>query len=113
VVISLGPWLAVAGLAHSVRRRPRIRVEFSLGKLPPGVQRILAVLAELLGAVMLAWLGWHGFTYVMTFGGDRTPYLALPKGLFTSALWLGPIAVALAFAAAAWHETRARPSDRL
>jgi TRAP-type C4-dicarboxylate transport system permease small subunit len=104
VVISMVPWLAVAGLFLSVRRRQMIRVEFFLGKLPPGVQRILAVLAELLGAVMLAWLGWLGFTYVMTFGGDRTPYLALPKGLFTSAMWLGPIAVALAFAAAAWRE---------
>jgi TRAP-type C4-dicarboxylate transport system permease small subunit len=113
VVISMVPWLAVAGLFLSVRRRQMIRVEFFLGKMPPRARRILAVLAELLGAVMLAWLGWLGFTYVMTFGGDRTPYLALPKGLFTSALWLGPIAVALAFAAAAWHETRTRPSDRL
>ena len=46
---------------------------------------------------MLAWLAWLGFNYVATFGGDPTPYLALPKGLFTSALWLGSAAVALAF----------------
>ena len=113
VVISMVPWLAMAGLFLSVRRRQMIRIEFFLGRLPLRAQRSLAVLAELLGAVMLAWLGWLGFTYVMTFGGDRTPYLALPKGLFTSALWFGPVAVALAFAAAAWHEGRARRSDRL
>jgi TRAP-type C4-dicarboxylate transport system permease small subunit len=108
VVISMVPWLAVAGLFLSVRRRQMIRVEFFLAKMSMRTQRVLAVLADLLGAVMLAWLAWLGFKYVATFGGDRTPYLALPKGLFTSALWFGPIAVALAFAAAAWRESRAR-----
>lgn len=108
VVISLVPWLAVTGLFLSVRRRQMIRIEFFLQKFPPGLQRGLALLAELLGAAMLAWLAWLGFGYVSTFGGDRTPYLALPKGLFTSALWLGAAAVALAFALAAWRELRSR-----
>jgi TRAP-type C4-dicarboxylate transport system permease small subunit len=85
-----------------------IRIEFFLDKLPPVLRRPLAVLAELLGAAMLAWLAWLGFGYVATFGGDRTPYLALPKGLFTSALWLGAAAVGLAFAVAAWREIRGR-----
>ena len=107
VVISLVPWLAVIGLFLSVRRRQMIRIEFFLAKFPPPVRRTLAVLAELLGAAMLAWLAWLGFNYVATFGGDPTPYLALPKGLFTSALWLGSAAVALAFAAA-WRERRGR-----
>ena len=113
VVISMVPWLAVVGLFLSVRRRQMIKVEFFLAKMPAPAQRVLAVLAELLGAVMLAWLAWLGFHYVATFGGDRTPYLALPKGLFTSALWLGPVAVALAFAVAAWRERRARRAGRL
>jgi TRAP-type C4-dicarboxylate transport system permease small subunit len=69
---------------------------------------MLALLGELLGAVLLAWLAWLGFNYVATFGGDRTPYLALPKGLFTSALWLGAAAAALAFVLAAWRELRRR-----
>ena len=109
VVISLVPWLAVTGLFLSVRRRQMIRIEFFLDKFPPAVRRTLAVLAELLGAVMLAWLAWLGFNYVATFGGDPTPYLALPKGLFTSALCLGSAAAALAFGAAAWRELRGRP----
>jgi TRAP-type transport system small permease protein len=106
VVISLVPWLALTGLFLSVRRRQMIRIEFFLDKFPPAVRRTLAVLAELLGAAMLAWLAWLGFSYVATFGGDPTPYLALPKGLFTSALWLGSAAAALAFGAAAWRELR-------
>jgi TRAP-type C4-dicarboxylate transport system permease small subunit len=108
VVIGLVPWLAVTGLFLSVRRRQMIRIEFFLDKLPFGLHRSLALLAELLGALMLAWLAWLGFNYVATFGGDRTPYLALPKGLFTSALWIGPAVVALAFAVAAWREGRGR-----
>jgi TRAP-type C4-dicarboxylate transport system permease small subunit len=108
VVIGLVPWLAVTGLFLSVRRRQMIRIEFFLGKFPPLVHRILALLAELLGAAMLTWLAWLGFNYVATFGGDPTPYLALPKGLFTSALWIGPAGVALAFAVAAWREGRGR-----
>jgi TRAP-type transport system small permease protein len=108
LVIGLVPWLAVTGLFLSVRRRQMIRIEFFLGKFPPRLRRILALLTELLSAVMLAWLAWLGFNYVATFGGDPTPYLELPKGLFTSALWIGPALVALAFAVAAWREGRAR-----
>jgi TRAP-type C4-dicarboxylate transport system permease small subunit len=100
------PWLAVTGLFLSVRRRQMIRIDFFLERFSPGMRSMLAALGQLLGAVMLAWLAWLGFNYVLTFGGDRTPYLALPKGLFTSALWLGAAAVALAFAGAAWHERR-------
>jgi TRAP-type C4-dicarboxylate transport system permease small subunit len=108
VVIGLVPWLAVTGLFLSVRRRQTIRIEFFLEKFPPTAGRTLAILADLLGALMLGWLAWLGFTYVSTFGGDPTPYLALPKGLFTSALWLGPAAVAIAFVAAACRERRRR-----
>ena len=108
VVISLVPWLAITGLFLSVRRRQMIRIEFFLDRFPPGSRAALAAFGQLLGAVMLAWLAWLGFNYVLTFGGDRTPYLALPKGLFTSALWLGAAAVALAFIGAAWHERRRR-----
>jgi TRAP-type C4-dicarboxylate transport system permease small subunit len=108
VVISMVPWLAMAGLFLSVRRRQMIKVEFFLARAPMGVQRALVVTSELRGAAMLTWLAWVGFTYVATFGGDRTPYLALPKGMFTSALWFGPIAVALAFAVAAWRESTQR-----
>jgi TRAP-type C4-dicarboxylate transport system permease small subunit len=57
---------------------------------------------------MLAWLAWLGFRYVATFGGDRTPYLALPNGLFASALWIGTAAVALAFGASAAKVGRRR-----
>jgi TRAP-type C4-dicarboxylate transport system permease small subunit len=106
VVISLVPWLAVTGLFLSVRRRQMIRIDFFLERFSPGMRSAMAALGQLLGAAMLAWLAWLGFNYVLTFGGDRTPYLALPKGLFTSALWLGAAAVALAFAGAAWHERR-------
>ena len=108
VVIGLVPWLAVTGLFLSVRRRQMIRIDFFLERVPVAARRALAILADLLGALMLAWLAWLGFAYVSTFGGDLTPYLALPKGLFTSALWLGPAAVAIAFIAAAWRERRRR-----
>jgi TRAP-type C4-dicarboxylate transport system permease small subunit len=108
VVIGLVPWLAVTGLFLSVRRRQMITIEFFLEKFPPAGRRLLATLADLLGAVMLAWLAWLGFNYVATFGGDATPYLALPKGLFTAALWLGSAMVALAFAVAAWRQGRGR-----
>jgi TRAP-type C4-dicarboxylate transport system permease small subunit len=106
VVISLVPWLAFTGLFLSVRRRQMIRIEFFLGRFRPGVRGVLAALTDLLSAAMLAWLAWIAFGYVQVFGGDPTPYLALPKGLFTSALWIGGAAAALAFLAAAWRERR-------
>ena len=103
VVIGLVPWLAMTGLFLSVRRRQMIRIDFFLERFPVTARRALAILADLLGALMLGWLAWLGFAYVSTFGGDPTPYLRLPKGLFTSALWLGSAAVAIAFIAAAWQ----------
>lgn len=108
LVIGLVPWLAVTGLFLSVRRRQMIRIEFFVDRFDRSMRSVLAAGAQLLGAAMLAWLAWLGFNYVATFGGDRTPYLALPKGLFTSALWIGAAAVALAFAAASWRELRRR-----
>ncbi len=108
VVISLVPWLAVTGLFLSVRRQQMIRIEFFLDRISAPGRRFLGVTAQLVGALMLGWLAWLGFAYVARFGGDRTPYLALPKGLFTSALGLGAALVALAFAVAAWREWRAR-----
>jgi TRAP-type transport system small permease protein len=108
VVIGLVPWLAMTGLFLSVRRRGMITVAFFLDKFRPATRRALATGADLLGALMMGWLAWLGFTYVATFGGDPTPYLALPKGLFTSALWIGSAVVALAFAVAAWREARGR-----
>ena len=107
-MIGLVPWLAMTGLFLSVRRRQMIRIEFFLEKFPPPRGARWRSLADLLGALMLGWLAWLGFTYVSTFGGDPTPYLRLPKGLFTSALWLGSAAVAIAFVAAAWRERRRR-----
>ena len=108
VVISLVPWLALTGLFLSVRRRQMIRIEFFLGKFRPGVRSLLATVADLLSAALLAWLAWVAFGYVRIFGGDATPYRALPTGLFTSALWIGGAAAALAFLAAAWRERRRR-----
>jgi TRAP-type C4-dicarboxylate transport system permease small subunit len=108
VVISLVPWLAVTGLFLSVRRRRMIRIEFFLDRFGAPGRRLLGVAAQLLGAVMLAWLAWLGFAYVARFGADRTPYLALPKGLFTAALGPGAALVALAFVLAAWREWRER-----
>ena len=61
VVIGLVPWLAVTGLFLSVRRRQMIQIEFFLEKFPPAGPRPPATLADLLGAVVLAWLAWLGF----------------------------------------------------
>ena len=109
-MISLVPWLAVTGLFLSVRRRQMIRIEFFLDQFSPPVaaQRSRCLAAS--SSARRCWPGSPGSasTTSRPSAAIRTPYLALPKGLFTSALWLGAAAVALAFGGAAWRERRGR-----
>jgi TRAP-type C4-dicarboxylate transport system permease small subunit len=97
LAISLIPWLAFIGLFLSVRRRQYIRINLVLEYLPVRVGKALELASHALSALVFAYLAWGAFSYVSLFGGDRTTYLELPKGIFMSALLVGAVAVCLAF----------------
>ncbi len=112
IVIALVPWLAMLGMFLSVRRREIIRISFLIERLTPRSRRVLLVATELASTVAFGYLTIVSFNYLSLFGADRSVYLALSKGWFTSAMCIGAGIVCLAFLAeAVSHFRRADESD--
>lgn len=106
VVVALIPWLAVAGLFLSVRRRQMVRIEYFMTGLTPSTRATINAFGQVLCAAVLMYLAWVALQYVQIFGADRSPYLGLPKGLASSAFVVGGILAASAFLASLLHELR-------
>jgi TRAP-type C4-dicarboxylate transport system permease small subunit len=83
------------GMFITARRRELIRVRSFMEKLPPRIQDALDVVTDLISVVSLSYLAWFAISYLQTFGGDTTLFLGLPKGLFTSAIPVGALGLAL------------------
>ena len=98
VVLGLVPWLAMVGLFLAIRRQTMIRIDYFINRFPAPLRRALTVLGESWSAVVFGYLAWVSIGYLNLFGGDRTPYLGVPKGIFAAALVVGGIAAAGAFA---------------
>lgn len=105
---SLVVWLAMSGMYLSVRRRDLIRVELLLDQFSPRTRSRLFGLTYLATGAFFVYLALVSFAYLAEFGPDKTPFLRLPKGLFTSAIPIGSVLVAIAFAVNAWVALRGR-----
>ncbi len=108
VVTSLIPWLAVMGLFLAIRRQTLIRIEFFFNKLPPRVKPVLTIGTHLFGALVFGYLAWVGLQYVQLFGGDRTAYLALPRGYYTVSIAVGAAIAAVALLVVIRRDHRAK-----
>jgi TRAP-type C4-dicarboxylate transport system permease small subunit len=97
IVISLIPWLAMTGLFLSARRREIIRIEHFVARFPPRIRRLLKAFAELVAAVLFAYLCYVTVEYLSFFGGDETVYLSLPLWWFHSAVLAGSAMLVVAF----------------
>jgi TRAP-type C4-dicarboxylate transport system permease small subunit len=97
VVISLMPWLGMCGMFLSIRRRQIIRIDYFTDKLPPRTRTAATFFANVLSAAMFVYLAIVSLDFVQLFGGDRTIYLQIPTGLFTSSLVIGSLGAALAY----------------
>lgn len=106
VVIGTIPWLAVAGLFLSVRRRGLIRITFFEERLPPRMRALIGFAAQLLACAAFGLIAWLTIGHLTRFGGDPTPVLGLPKGVIDSAMLVGGAAVAIAFGVEAWRRLR-------
>lgn len=106
VVNATIPWLAMAGLFLSVRRRRLIRITFFEERFSPTLRALIAVSAQLLCCAAFGLVAWLTIGHVSQFGGDPTPVLGMPKGLTDTAMLVGGAAVAIAFAIEAWRRLR-------
>ena len=95
VATSLVVWLSMLGMFITARRREIIRVRSFMQKLSHRTQDALDVVTDLISVVALAYLPWFAFSYLLTFGGDATPLLGTPRGLFTSAIPIGSVGLGL------------------
>jgi TRAP-type transport system small permease protein len=112
VVLGLVPWLAMVGLFLAIRRQTMIRIDYFFHRLPAAAKPALSVLAHSLSAAVFAYLAFVAISYLQLFGGDRTPYLGVPKGIFSAALLVGGILAAGAFALEAWASARRSGDSR-
>lgn len=106
VVLGLVPWLAMVGLFLAIRRQTTIRIDYFFNRFPAPLRRALTMLGESWSAAAFAYLAWVSISYLELFGGDRTPYLGVPKGIFAAALVVGGVAAAGAFAFEVWRAGR-------
>lgn len=111
VVIGVLPWLGMCGMFLSIRRRHVIRLDFFVHKLPEVVRQPALLFAYTLSAAVFVYLAIVSFDYLQLFGGDRTIYLKLREGWFTSALVIGSAMAALAYAYELFRDLRARRSE--
>lgn len=111
VVAAMLPWLAIIGLFLSCRRRELIRFEGIAHLLPPQPRRILEMLLQLIGTVCFAYFTLISFDYFQLFGNDKTLYLSMPKGYYTSSLFIGGAFISLALLYNVWRAGRRRGAD--
>ncbi len=99
MVISLMPWLGMVGMFLSIRRRQVIRIDYFVNNMPPKLARAVLLFADIMSAAVFLYLAVISFQYVQLFGGDKTIYLRIPTGWFSSAMVIGAAAAALAYGA--------------
>jgi TRAP-type C4-dicarboxylate transport system permease small subunit len=76
--------------------------------MPPALGRALLLFADILSAAVFLYVAVISFQYLQLFGSDKTVYLRIPAGWFSSALVIGAGAAALAYAAHFHRDLRKR-----
>lgn len=100
---SLVIWVAVLGMFIALQRGELLTVRILVRKLPRRTETRWQVVLNVVGALLFGYLAWLGADYVMTFGADRTTFLQVPKGVFTSAIPIGGGIIALGLLFEAWR----------
>jgi TRAP-type C4-dicarboxylate transport system permease small subunit len=99
VVIALMPWLGMLGMFLSIRRRQVIRIDYFVDNMPPRVARAVLLFADVMSAAIFLYLAVISLQYVQLFGADKSIYLRIPTGWFSSAMVIGAAAAAFAYGA--------------
>jgi len=110
LIVAVMPWLAVCGVYLSIRQRQLIRIEYFVDRFPPRLRRVMRVGSDVFSAIAFGYLAIGGLQYLNLFGADRTLFLDLPTGWFTSALFIGSSLVLVAFLIEAGREAFAKPT---
>lgn len=85
-------WMIFVGAALAVKEGTHIRVSLLVDRLPPRVNRCLAVGGSILVVAFLALMVFYGLQYVRIEAASRTPALGLPQAY----VWYSALPAALA-----------------
>ena len=113
LVLLLFPWLGMIGMFLAIRRRQIIRIDFFASVFPTRVWQAMSVVASLFAAAVFVYLAMISFDYVKLFGADRSIYLHLQKGWFTSAMVIGSLLAAVAYVVIAVKDFRTLRAGKL
>ena len=102
---ALARWLVVVGMAYGVRTRAHIAADVLTRALPPGVQRVVAVVAMILSLAYCGLMIYGSSAFVeglMGLGHDAQD-IPLPRWLLASVLPAGFVLLALRLLQAGWR----------
>jgi TRAP-type C4-dicarboxylate transport system permease small subunit len=85
------------GMFLSIRRRQVIRIDYFVEKLPPRIGKAVLLFADIMSAAVFLYVAYISLQYVGLFGADKTIYLRIPTGWFSSALVIGAAGAAIAY----------------
>lgn len=86
------------GASEAHRRGEHIAVDLFDGKFPSGIERLLAILAQvavIIVALALAWTGWHTVLFSRSFGVYSPGYMQIPMWIPQIPLVIGGLSLAL------------------
>jgi TRAP-type C4-dicarboxylate transport system permease small subunit len=92
-------WMTFLGTYVLIRKRSHIAIDILPRFAQPGVTRWLGVAVGALGAVLMFYLFWHGWSLAvrMLVGGQLSPVLPVPRGLLHLSMPVGAGLSVLAF----------------
>lgn len=82
-------WIVFVGAAAGARRKLHIGVDLVTGRLPEGVQRLIAIAVSLFLAAALAYIAWLAVKIGIKSYVRPTPVLRLPSSIIHAAVFMG------------------------
>ncbi|MBW3095844.1 TRAP transporter small permease [Pseudohoeflea coraliihabitans] len=74
-------WIVATGMVLAGLRQSLICCDILIGRISPGVRRVLSIVCGLAGSAVLFYCAYLTWQYLALFGRDVSPILRIPKGV--------------------------------
>lgn len=101
-------WIVFVGAAAGARRGLHIGVDLVTARLPPSVQRGIAIAIELSMAIALAYVTWLALDLGISSYTRPTPVLRLPSSIIHVAAVIGFASMSVGSLRRGWHLLKGR-----
>jgi len=104
-------WITFVGLSLATKTRGHVRVDAGVGMLPPGWQRGVGALVDLISVAILLWLAYLGITFMLFSRMGISPALEILLNLVYVAFSLGCLLAAIRFSVQLVAGLRSSPAE--